>query len=51
MMDERDFWGIMAIVGALAALGIIQSRLLRQHDEQIRYLMDNTVTRETTETP
>jgi len=50
-MDERDFWGIMALLAALAGLGILQSRLLREHDDQIRYLMDNTVTRETTETP
>lgn len=50
-MDERDYWGIMALIAALAALGWLQTRMLREHDEQIRYLMDNTVTRETTETP
>ena len=48
-MDERDFYGLAALILALGIIGIIHSRILREHQADIRYLMDNTVsvTRET----
>jgi hypothetical protein len=46
-VTERDFWGIMAILAMLALGQVLQSRIAARQDEAIRYLLDNTVTRET----
>jgi hypothetical protein len=51
MTDDRDFYGIMALVLGLAIIGVMHSAQLRRHDDYIRYLMDNTVSRETEARP
>jgi hypothetical protein len=57
-MDDRDFYGLALILGMLAALGILQSRILQRHDTRIdglaadvEFLKDHTVARETEARP
>ena len=58
IMDDRDFYGIMAIIGALALVSIMHSKILAQlYRDQMKvaadvaFLMDGTVidSRETEE--
>jgi hypothetical protein len=46
-MAERDFYGIIALVLGLSVSLLLQSAVLRRHGEDISYLMDNTVTKQT----
>jgi hypothetical protein len=40
-MDDRDFFGLAALIAALGVLGILQARILRAHDERIRLVSDD----------
>jgi hypothetical protein len=57
-MDDRDFYGIAALIGMLALLGILQSKILNRHETRIaglaadvEFLKDHTVARETEARP
>ena len=50
-MDDRDFYGIMVLLAGLSIIGILHSRAIRQLDDDIQFLMDHAVTRETEARP
>ena len=34
-MDERDYYGIMILIGMLAVMGIMQSKTLKRHEDAL----------------
>jgi hypothetical protein len=57
-MDERDFWALAAMVGVLAAISIMHSKVLgkmiddtRDLRADVNWLKDNTVAHETEARP
>ena len=40
-MEDRDFYGIAVLIGMLAMLGILQSKILKRHEEKITGLRDD----------
>ena len=44
-MDERDFWGIMALLGMIALAGWLNTREIRKLQADVAFLRD--VARET----
>jgi hypothetical protein len=58
MDDDREFYSLTAILALLAVIGILQSKIIRRHEETIadlrcdvEFLKDHTIARETEARP
>lgn len=57
-MDDRDYFGLAALIALLGVIGILQAKILRKHDDSIadlradvEFLKDHSATIETEARP
>lgn len=43
-MTDRDYYGLAITIIGLALIGVAHARMLARHDDDIRFLMDHSVT-------